>query len=208
MPLDREIQFNSGLETVIRESKVQTSGTIFNHMVQILGYADDIDIIGRSKAGVEEALDDATRKLGLVVNTNKTKYMIAGQERGFNNFLPQIYHCFFEQVEEFVYFGSQVNATNKVSAEKRRRITSANSWKNCENGKLRWAGHVARMGTDEIPKKLPERLNGTRPRGRPKLRRLDGVKEDSRTLLGVSDWRAAALNRLNWWKLLEEARTQ
>nr|XP_014283061.1 uncharacterized protein LOC106685086 [Halyomorpha halys] len=97
-------------------------------MVLILGYADDIDIIGKSKAVVEEAfhvLDDAARKLGLVINANKTRYMIAGQERGFNEDFVQIGHYSFERVEEFVYLGSQVNATNDVSAEI-RRISSAN----------------------------------------------------------------------------------
>ncbi|XP_066907280.1 uncharacterized protein [Halyomorpha halys] len=74
-------------------------------------------------------------------------------------------------------------------------------------GRLHWAGHVTRI--EEIANKLlNERLHGTRSRGRPKLRRLDVVKGDSRTLLGVRNWRAAALNRLNWWKLHEEDRTQ
>ncbi|XP_066900690.1 uncharacterized protein [Halyomorpha halys] len=113
--------FNIGLENVIRESKVQNIGTIFNHMVQILGYADDIVIIGRSKAVVEETfftLDEATKKLELDVNTNKTKYMIAGQERGFNEEFVRIGHYSFEQVEEFVYLGvaCDVNTTNDVSA--------------------------------------------------------------------------------------------
>lgn len=44
-------------------------------MVQILGYADDINIIWRSKAVIEEAflaLDDAAMQLD--VNANKMKY--------------------------------------------------------------------------------------------------------------------------------------
>ncbi|XP_014290394.1 uncharacterized protein [Halyomorpha halys] len=66
-------------------------------------------------------------------------------------------------------------------------------------GWLHWAGHVARMGTDDIPNKLlNNHLNGTRLRGLPKLRWQDGVKKDSRTLLEVRNWRAATLNRLNW----------
>ncbi|XP_066906642.1 uncharacterized protein [Halyomorpha halys] len=91
--------FNIGLEKAIRESKVQTSRTIINHMVQILEYAYDIDIIGRSNAVVEKVLlvlDDTARKLGLVVDTNKTKYMIAGQKRGFNEGFFQIAHYSFE----------------------------------------------------------------------------------------------------------------
>jgi sorting nexin-29 len=37
--------FNTSLENVIRDAKVETRGTIFNKSVQILAYADDIVII-------------------------------------------------------------------------------------------------------------------------------------------------------------------
>lgn len=47
--------FNIALEKVIRDSKVQTTGTIFNKSTQILAYADDIDIIGRSLAAAKES---------------------------------------------------------------------------------------------------------------------------------------------------------
>lgn len=67
----------------IRKSGIQTSGTILNRLVQILGYADDLDIAGRSFRAVEEAflpLDAAARVMGLQVNCSKTNYMVTGQE--------------------------------------------------------------------------------------------------------------------------------
>jgi hypothetical protein len=41
--------FNIALEKVIRDAAVNTRGTIFYKSVQILAYADDIDIIGRTQ---------------------------------------------------------------------------------------------------------------------------------------------------------------
>ena len=39
--------FNIALEGVIRRAGINTSGTIFTKSVQLLGFADDIDIIAR-----------------------------------------------------------------------------------------------------------------------------------------------------------------
>jgi Reverse transcriptase (RNA-dependent DNA polymerase) len=47
--------FNVVLESIVRRAKFQTNGTIFNNQTQILGYTDDIEIIGRSQAAVREA---------------------------------------------------------------------------------------------------------------------------------------------------------
>jgi hypothetical protein len=53
---------------------VETGGTIFNKSVQILAYANNIAIIGRSLAVVKEtfiSMDKAAREMGLAVNVNK-----------------------------------------------------------------------------------------------------------------------------------------
>jgi hypothetical protein len=58
----------------------QSSGTIFNKQTQILGYADDIDIIGRSQAAVREAFlapEREANKIGSKIKESKTKYIIA-----------------------------------------------------------------------------------------------------------------------------------
>ena len=57
-------------------------------------------------------------------------------------------------------------------------------------------------GGNEIPRKaLTEQIYGTRRVGRPKLRWEDGVNYDARHILG--NWRAAALDRDNWRRLLK-----
>jgi len=50
-------------------------------------------------------------------------------------------------------------------------------------------------------------VEGRRQRGRPKLRREDGVMEDARKL-GERNWRNAARNRYSWQKLLKKALAQ
>jgi hypothetical protein len=72
--------FNVLLEVIVRQAKLQTTGTVFNKQTQLLVYADDIDNVGRSL----EAIRDAYLALGaegLKINEKKTKYMIAATNR-------------------------------------------------------------------------------------------------------------------------------
>lgn len=67
--------------------------------------------------------------------------------------------------------------------------------------KMRWAGHVARMEEDRMPQRAMNWVpNGRRPRGRPRQRWEDGVRE----IVG-DDWRGEALDRRSWRVLVEEA---
>lgn len=49
--------------------------------------------------------------------------------------------------------------------------------------------------------------HGTRRRGRPKVRWLDGVAGDDRNILGVRNWMASGQDSDDWMKRLEEAKT-
>ena len=74
-------------------------------------------------------------------------------------------------------------------------------------GRLRWAGHVARMPEERIPRRvLDGRLYQNRGRGRPRLRWEDAVVRDARILLHTRNWRATAQDRANWRRLIEEAK--
>jgi len=70
--------FNIALEEVIRDSGIQTRETIFFKTVQMLAYADDIDLMARTIPGLSEAflnLEKSARNMGLVINQEKTVYM-------------------------------------------------------------------------------------------------------------------------------------
>jgi len=81
---------------------MDTSSTIFTKSSQLLGFADDLDIMGRNMDDVMEkfkALDTKGADLGLKVNDAKT---------------------------EFVYLGSQLNSDNDIMDEIKRWITLGN----------------------------------------------------------------------------------
>jgi hypothetical protein len=69
--------------------------------------------------------------------------------------------------------------------------------------RLRWAGHVARMDENCMPRRLmyvqPE---GLRKVGRPRDRWRDEVEKNAR-MPGLRSWWATAMNREEWSKLLK-----
>ena len=58
---------------IIRAANIDTTGTIYNKALQILGYADDPDIITRDI----RSLDDMV----LQINISKTKYMFSTKNK-------------------------------------------------------------------------------------------------------------------------------
>jgi hypothetical protein len=124
--------FNVVLKVIVRRANLQTTGTIYNKETQLLAYADDIDIVGRSQSAVWDAylaLKGEAAKEGLDINEQKTKFLIAAQNDRMIRDVGQsmaIGDKHFEVVEEFVYLGSLVTATNDVSLEIQRRIQTTN----------------------------------------------------------------------------------
>jgi len=74
--------------------------------------------------------------------------------------------------------------------------------------RLRWAGHVERMDSHRVPRRLlTGDPGGERRRGRPPVRWKDAVEKDFR-VLRTGSWRSAARNRSGWRNVLEEAKTK
>jgi len=123
------ILFNIALEKIICYGNINQRGNIFYKSVQVLAYADDVDIISRTPKYLQEAtvaLDRAARRMGLEINQAKTKYMICGTKKKYVENIFKVKHVTFERVNSFVYLGTLITADNNTSAEINNRITLAN----------------------------------------------------------------------------------
>jgi hypothetical protein len=123
--------FNIALEGVIRRAGVEKEGSIFTKSIQLLGFADDIDIIGRSVRAVKDAfikLEKEASRIGLRVNEDKTKFLMVSpspRTRELVGTRLEVGDKRFEVVKEFVYLGALVNDDFNTSLEIKRRVTCA-----------------------------------------------------------------------------------
>ena len=128
------------MESVLRKAGVHRSGTIFQKSFQLLAYADDIDIIGRTKRDVTAAfgaIEQESTKVGLAVNEGKTKYMFSTSRdvRRIDSRIT-VDNYTFDTVKEFIYLGSAVTTKNDINLEIKRRITLTNRCYFGLNGQL------------------------------------------------------------------------
>lgn len=138
------VLFNLALESIIRRSEVNTRGIIINRSVQILAYANDVDIIARSRQHMTEAFTaivEAAKKFGFQINAKKRNICTLPEKIGKKIvlFKSVIYMgtIYVEKVEEFSYLGSLVTRINDMSAEIKRRIYLASKYLASYHGLLR-----------------------------------------------------------------------
>ena len=92
---------------------METSDTIFRKLNQLLGYADDLNLIGRSVDIVKESFTNIEKKgaeFGLKVSEKKTNYMttsLSGNRPTSHTLEVNGKH--FETVDSFIYLRSKVN---------------------------------------------------------------------------------------------------
>lgn len=124
--------FNIGLEGVIRRAGIESSGTIITKSVQLLAYADDIDIVARNIRSLTDAyarLEKEANKIGLHVNIDKTKLLMICPSQRTQALVGahlNIEDKKFEVVKDFPYLGSLVDENFNTSLEVKRRIVTAN----------------------------------------------------------------------------------
>ena len=72
--------------------------------------------------------------------------------------------------------------------------------------RLQWAGHLQRMADDRLPKRAAElREQGSRRRGRSRLRWEDCVKRDGMKTGEEEDWKKKTIDRVGWKRLSDGA---
>ena len=78
----------------MRAAEIDTMNMITNKSTQILGYADDIDVVGRttsSVASVFQRLEKEAKSRGLRVNADKTKSMLSSRIQSHHESLSPIF---------------------------------------------------------------------------------------------------------------------
>ena len=121
--------FNIALEKIVRDANIQTRGNIFYKSVQLLAFADDIDIVARSERDIIRtfrAIRTSAELMGLKINEEKTKYMVVGRNQEKIDTHIVIDEFKFERVHHFIYLGSLINTTGGNTEEIKRRIQLAN----------------------------------------------------------------------------------
>jgi len=98
---------------------------------QILAYADDVNILGRSINNLKknrEALVAATREIGLEVSADKTKYMVMSRDQNAGRiYSVRVDNSTFERVEGFKYLGTTSRNQNSITEEIKSRLRPGNA---------------------------------------------------------------------------------
>jgi len=121
--------FNMALGNVIRQLLVQTTSTIFHGSVKLIGYADDISIMGRTKRAISDVygeLKERAKEVGLIINVDKTKAMVQNRRLGKGSTLTVVAHK-IEVVGRFKYeyLGTVINDSHDEEKEIRTSILAA-----------------------------------------------------------------------------------
>lgn len=111
-------------------ASIDRGGHIFSKSTIICAYADDIALISHSMRELEEnfmILERETRKLGLVINENKTKYMFMSSKPNENvqQHSISLLNYTFEIVNSFNYLGAVINNKNDMHIAINERLQAA-----------------------------------------------------------------------------------
>jgi hypothetical protein len=115
---------NFDLEYAIRKIQENQVGLKLNGTHQLLAYADDVNLLGDDIDTInrnKESLMDASKKVGLEVNVEKTKYMLVSHDRNVDqNQDIKIENGSFEKLSQFNYLGTTVTNQNLIQEKIKR----------------------------------------------------------------------------------------
>jgi hypothetical protein len=122
---------NFASEYAIRGVQANQEGLKLNGTHQLLVYADDVSILGRSVRSIKKNVEDlviASKETGLEVNAEKTKYMVMSRNQNVgHNHNINIDNKSFERAEELKYLGATLTNRNSIHEEIKSRLKSGNA---------------------------------------------------------------------------------
>jgi hypothetical protein len=123
--------FNVALEYAIRKVQENQVGLKLNGTHQFLPYVDDVNLLGDNTDTIIrniETLIGASKEVGVEVNVQKTKYMLASlDENADQNRDIKTRNRSFGNVSYFKYLGMTVTNQNFIQEETKRRLNSGNA---------------------------------------------------------------------------------
>lgn len=123
--------FNLALEKALKKVKQQLPGLEVGKKVNILAFADDVTLLAEDANGIKalaETLIKETRKVGLEVSEEKTKYLIVGRqlEEFYLNNSIHVSNYSFERTTDFKYLGVTIDQENREEVEVNARLILGN----------------------------------------------------------------------------------
>jgi hypothetical protein len=120
--------FTFALAYAIRRVQENQDGLKLNRTHQLLAYADGVNTVGENTDTTKkktEALLDASKKVGLEVNPEKTKYilMLCSQKIGQKHSIKRAGRS-FEDVAKLKYLGTTLTDQNCMHEEIKSRLNS------------------------------------------------------------------------------------